>query len=356
MFPEKPKRFARTLVTWFRANQRDLPWRHTRDPYAIHVSEIMLQQTQVKTVIPYWERWMRELPNIETLATASPEKVLKLWEGLGYYSRARNLQRAAQQIVSKHDGKFPTDPTQILELAGIGRYTAGAIASIAFGRPQPIVDGNVARVLARFLGIRGDPKSKETSAAFWTAAAQLVQSTRNCSDLNQGLMELGATICTPRQPNCPACPLKKDCYARQRNIIDRLPEIAPRQPATARIFRAELSRQKGHIFLRKRPENVVNSGFWEMPNFEVAAPARRGVLCRIKHTITRYKMTLEVVELERHKGGGQWVDLNQISRLPLVSSHRKAFEAMGLLPPSKTNPAKNPIDLPQRCASLGYQM
>src|SRR3954465_332219 len=153
------------LLHWFDKNARDLPWRRTRDPYAIWISEVMLQQTQVKTVIPYWERWMRELPTVARLAKAKPERVLKLWEGLGYYSRARNLQKAAQLIIAEHDRVFPREFEKVLDLPGIGRYTAGAICSIAFGAPKPIVDGNVARVLARYLGIRGDPKSSETNAA-----------------------------------------------------------------------------------------------------------------------------------------------------------------------------------------------
>ena len=316
----------------------------------------MLQQTTVKTVIPYWERWMRELPTIQSLAIAPPERVLKLWEGLGYYSRARNLQRAAQQIVSHHNGTFPTDFHQILELPGIGRYTAGALASIAFGQPAPIVDGNVIRVLARFFGIRGDPKSKESAAEFWTLAQKLVRSTRSCSDLNQGLMEFGAILCTPRQPDCPACPLKRNCFALANKLTDRLPEISARPPATVRIFRAHLARQNGHLFLRKRPQNVVNGGFWEMPNSEVSDPSKNDVICRIKHSITRYRMTLEVVESKADAHGGEWVNLTTLGSLPLVSSHRKALQKLGLLPPSKLETVKNLMELPQTCASVRYQM
>src|SRR5690349_4448454 len=197
-------KIVQALLAWFAANARELPWRRTKDPYAIHVSEIMLQQTQVKTVIPYWERWMRELPTIEALAKAKPDRVLKLWEGLGYYSRARNLQKAAQLILAGHDGVFPGDLEKILGLPGIGPYTAGAISSIAFGLPAPIVDGNVTRVLARYLGIRGDPKSRETKNALWEAAGRLVNAAHDlnaCGDFNEALMELGATVCLPHQPD-----------------------------------------------------------------------------------------------------------------------------------------------------------
>ena len=163
-------RITGLLLRWFSANARELPWRRTRDPYAIWVSEIMLQQTQVKTVIPYWERWMRELPTIEAVANASPDKIHKLWEGLGYYTRARNLQKAARQIVEKHGGKFPEHFDDVLALPGIGRYTAGAICSIAFNQPTPILDGNVIRVLTRIFGIAENPKEKETNARLWKLA------------------------------------------------------------------------------------------------------------------------------------------------------------------------------------------
>src|SRR5687767_5339189 len=173
----------------------------------------MLQQTQVKTVIPYWQRWMREMPTIEALASAKEHRVLKLWEGLGYYSRARNLQKAAQMIVRESGGVFPKAYEEILELPGVGRYTAGAIGSIAFGLAAPIVDGNVARVLTRYLGIVGDPKSRATREELWQAAAKLVRATEACGDLNEGLMELGATICLPTKPECARCPVRMRCYA-----------------------------------------------------------------------------------------------------------------------------------------------
>jgi A/G-specific adenine glycosylase len=349
-------KLAAQIVKWFRANQRDLPWRRTRDPYAIWLSEVMLQQTQVKTVIPYWERWMRELPTIADLASADPDLLLKLWEGLGYYSRARNLQRAAQQIIATYAGQFPSELAQILELPGIGRYTAGAIASIAFGQPTPIVDGNVARVLTRHFGLRGDPKSKFTNTALWSLAEKLVQSTGACSDLNQGLMELGATICLPRQPLCASCPIKRGCFALRNDLTQFLPEIPQRPSPTPRIFRATLIRRNGHILLQKRPDGVVNSGFWELPNAEVKDASKSNVLCRIKHTITRYRMTLEVVVGKKFTLGGKWVSREALSGLPLVNSHRKALQKLGLMPPSKTKPAKNLMELPQTCAKLGYQM
>jgi A/G-specific adenine glycosylase len=170
------KTVVSALLKWFAVNARDLPWRRTRDPYAIWVSEIMLQQTQVKTVVPYWERWMLALPNIRSLAKVSPQKIHKLWEGLGYYTRVRNMQRAAQVIVNEHDGKYPRDFDAVLALPGIGRYTAGAICSIAFNHPTPILDGNVIRVLTRLFGVKGDPREKKTNSKLWKIAEDLVKS------------------------------------------------------------------------------------------------------------------------------------------------------------------------------------
>jgi A/G-specific adenine glycosylase len=175
----KVRRLLPLLLDWFASNARDLPWRRTRDPYAIWVSEIMLQQTQVKTVLPYWDRWMRALPTIQSLAKVDSEKLHKLWEGLGYYTRVRNLQQAARMIVEQHGGTFPRDFDRVLALPGIGRYTAGAICSIAFNQPTPILDGNVIRVLARVFGIAGDPREKKTNALLWRLAAEVVSHAKN---------------------------------------------------------------------------------------------------------------------------------------------------------------------------------
>jgi A/G-specific adenine glycosylase len=352
-------RFASQLIAWFRVNKRDLPWRRTRDPYAIHVSEVMLQQTQVKTVIPYWERWMRELPTIRSLARAKPERVLKLWEGLGYYSRARNLQKAAQEIVAKHGGIFPNTFQAILELPGIGRYTAGAIGSIAFGLPTPIVDGNVARVLARYLGIRGDPKNRETSAALWETAGALVKSAHEdnaCGELNEALMELGATVCLPRQPRCDDCPAQKKCFAWKNGNVNELPEVAARVATRARVFRAALVRDGDGIWMRQRPEGVVNGGFWELPNVEAFGEgpeasfnrdfggAKSGLerLCDVKHTITRYRMVLEVYGgFGSASSGCKLLLPKDFNKVPIVNAHRKALARLGLIGASKEYTAKN---------------
>src|ERR1017187_9909387 len=368
-------RLVPLLLNWFATNARDLPWRRTRDPYAIWVSEIMLQQTQVKTVIPYWKRWMRELPTIEAAAKAGPDKIHKLWEGLGYYTRVRNLQKAARQIVAQQDArseprrrrgnesqtkkkletpsafarlrrdkhvvscKFPDNFDDVLALPGIGRYTAGAICSIAFNQPTPILDGNVIRVLTRIFGISENPKKTKTNARLWALAEALVKCsslvTRHpspaCSHLNQSLMELGALICTPRIPQCLFCPVKRFCVAFKENRTEELPNLGKREAATARHFIAFVIEYKGRFLVRQRPAGIVNAHLWEFPNVEVGArlyePQRVVAefnalritdlrsealppLCKVKHSITRYRITLQAfavsVEILPKKIDGVW--------------------------------------------------
>src|ERR1700722_14668066 len=312
---KKIRQLVPLLLDWFAANARDLPWRRTRDPYAIWVSEIMLQQTQVKTVIPFWERWLRELPTIASAAKAPSAKIHKLWEGLGYYTRVRNLQKAAQVIMEKHGGKFPKKFYDVLALPGIGRYTAGAIRSIAFNQPTPILDGNVIRVLIRIFGIAENPKEKQANARLWQLAEVLVKnsslvtrhSSLSCSHLNQSLMELGALICTPRNPQCLICPVKKLCVAFKENRTEELPNLGKREAATARIFFAFVIERDGKFLVQQRPVGIVNAHLWEFPNFEIKGEKRDvkeifastfnfkatkfQPLCTVKHTITRYRIT-----------------------------------------------------------------
>ncbi|HEX7654319.1 MAG TPA: A/G-specific adenine glycosylase [Verrucomicrobiae bacterium] len=348
------------LLIWFTTNARALPWRRTRDPYAIWVSEIMLQQTQVKTVIPYWERWMRELPTIADLAKVNPDKLHKLWEGLGYYTRVRNLQKAAQQILERHDGKFPTRHEQILDLSGIGPYTAGAICSIAFNQPTPILDGNVIRVLARVYAIRDNAKDKATNQRLWslarewvTAAAQVPKHPQACSHLNQALMELGALVCTPRQPQCLLCPLQKSCAAHRDGIAEELPNLGKRVEITARRFFAFVICHQGKLLVQQRPAGVVNAQLWEFPNVEVGLksgdpaevlaemPFAAGEtpstlapvpLKTIKHSITRYRITMEgfLVPMSTQPSlppAGRWVTPAQLDSLAFASAHKKLASA-----------------------------
>lgn len=353
------------LLDWFPNHARDLPWRRTRDPYAIWVSEIMLQQTQVKTVIPYWECWMRELPTIQATADASPAKLHKLWEGLGYYIRVRNLQKAAQQIVLRHHGKFPENFDEIINLPGIGRYTAGAIASIAFHQARPILDGNVIRVLTRVFGIKRNPREAKSNAQLWQLASELVTHARaakvpgqnpmqssqplpddnSCSHFNQSLMELGALICTPKDPKCKACPVRNLCVAYHRNWQNSLPNFTKRTTSTARHFVAFVVERHGTFLVRQRPAGVVNGHLWEFPNLEIGAkpseprsipsaaralhliPVDTKPFCVIKHSITRYRITLEACRANlantHAQPAGQWLALPHLHKLAFASAHKK---------------------------------
>ncbi len=352
--PSQLRRLVAGLLGWFAENARDLPWRRTRDPYAVWVSEIMLQQTQVKTVIPYWERWMRALPTLRALAKAKPEKVLKLWEGLGYYTRARNLQKAAQNIVAQHGGRFPETFQDVLALPGVGRYTAGAICSIAFNQPKPILDGNVIRVLTRLFGIREDPREKTANARLWQLAEQFVscaarfeptfRSTSNCSLLNQSLMELGALVCTPRQPGCASCVLRSECVARRDGLVEQLPNLALRAASTARHFVAFVVEDQGRFLVRQRPTGVVNAHLWEFPNTEItngpsdpatAAKERLGLdlsepqaFLTVKHSITRYRIEQRVYRAQLRQPAtsglpGRWLTARKLTALPFTGAHGK---------------------------------
>lgn len=362
----KPETIVPLLLRWFAHHARDLPWRRTRDPYAIWVSEIMLQQTQVKTVIPYWNRWMRELPTVHSLAKANPAKIHKLWEGLGYYTRVRNMQKTARLIVTAHNGNFPSDFDKVLELPGIGRYTAGAVCSIAFNQPRPILDGNVIRVLTRVFGIDGDPKEKTINGQLWDLAECLVSESQRlsapirhtqskpnnhgrflCSELNQALMELGALICTPRQPRCASCPLEYRCVALSTGRTETLPRLVPRQAQTRRRFVAFVVEHNEKFLVQKRPSGVVNAHLWEFPNVEVAiddgdphlacGKALSFTACSLRHlrtlqhTITRYRIQLDVFRASpppnRKMSGraNRWFTRKALNRLAFTSAHKKVL-------------------------------
>ncbi len=268
----------RRLREWFRQAHRALPWRATRDPYRIWVSEIMLQQTQVATVIPYYERFIQRFPTVQALAEAPLAEVLRYWEGLGYYSRARNLHRAAQQIVQQ-GGELPREVARLRELPGIGAYTAGAIASLAFNQPEPVVDGNVVRVLARLLWLKGDARRLRTQPAVWALARQLVDPD-DPATFNQALMELGSTICLPGQPRCGECPLQALCSAYQRGEPTAVPETAPARPAMQVIDVSTLIWHERRLLLAQRPSEGLWGGLWEFPR---ATRAGRETLETIAH-------------------------------------------------------------------------
>jgi A/G-specific adenine glycosylase len=248
--------FRKRLLGWFRQFQRDLPWRRTSDPYRIWLSEIMLQQTRVAAAKPYYERFLERFPDIQTLAAAPQEEVLRLWSGLGYYSRARNLQKAAQQIVAKHGGQFPTRAEEVLALPGIGEYTAAAILSIAFGEKYAVLDGNVARVLARLGAVRGDLRASQRWKKLQETADKCLDS-KSPGDWNQAMMELGATLCTPRSPQCLLCPVGKFCEGRKLGIAGSLPEKRKKR-ATVEVTLAVavFADGNGNTFLLPPPVNA----------------------------------------------------------------------------------------------------
>jgi len=263
------------LLAWYRAARRDLPWRRTRDPYAIWVSEVMLQQTRVETVVPYWTRFLAELPTVHALAEAPLDRVLELWSGLGYYRRARLLHRGARDVVENWRGELPRDAESLQSIAGIGRYTAGAIASIAFGEAAPIVDGNVARVLSRLDAIEDDPASPAGKRALWKRAEELARGEAP-GDLNQALMELGATVCVPKNPSCDGCPLRGDCRARARGLQNELPRVAPKAAPRKVELRCLVVEHRGALVLGKRREEALYGGLWEPPLEPRDAPEPKG--------------------------------------------------------------------------------
>ena len=267
----RPRAIARAVVAHYTGARRDLPWRRTRDPYAIWVSEIMLQQTRVATVIPYWERWMARFPTVAALAGAPLDDVLAAWAGLGYYSRARNLHAGARAIGERWGGALPRRAAELREVPGIGPYTAGAIASIAYGERAPLVDGNVARVLARVFAIERDIKSTAGQKALWQRAGELMQALPDDAppgDLNQGLMELGASLCAPAAPRCLPCPLAKLCDACRDGRQDALPITAPRTPESRLPLLARTLawiERDGQIVLARRRAGGLFGGLWELP-------------------------------------------------------------------------------------------
>lgn len=309
----KQGRFARCLLEWYQQNRRDLPWRRTRDPYAIWISETMLQQTQVATVVPYWNRWLERFPTVTALAEAPLEDVLKHWQGLGYYARARNLHRAAQEIQINHGGKFPTRFAEVLALPGVGRYTAGAVCSIALEQDVPIVDANVIRVLCRVFGLRGDPKSTEVQATLWQLAEALIPA-GEARDFNQALMELGALVCGAK-PICGKCPVSEICVAFASGNPESLPEFAPKPEFTQQTdVSAILAHPENaeYVLAVRRPEGGLWGGLWEFPRVTIqedesperaAERAMREIVgltvvadgeavAKVRHGVTTRKITL----------------------------------------------------------------
>ncbi len=264
------EQFREDLVNWFMKEQRELPWRLNKDPYRVWVSEIMLQQTRVDTVIPYYERFMEWFPTIEDFAEADEEKILKAWEGLGYYSRVRNLHTAVKEVKESYGGVVPNTPEEISRLKGVGPYTAGAILSIAYGLPEPAVDGNVMRVLSRILEIYDDIAKPATRKIFEQAVRELIDHDHT-SEFNQALMELGALICTPTKPSCLLCPVREHCQAFERGLQQELPvKTKAKKTRTVHLSAVVVQDESGRMVIQKRPSSGLLAGLWEFPNYEVS--------------------------------------------------------------------------------------
>lgn len=256
--------FATELLSWYARHARDLPWRANPDPYPVWVSEIMLQQTRVETVIPYFKRWMKRFPTISDLGKASQQEVLSLWEGLGYYSRARNLLRAAQIVIAEHGGELPRQPQALMKLPGIGRYTAGAIASIAYGFDEPALDGNIRRVLARAFNVEAPARSSNGERRLWELAAEHLPTGR-AGEYNQALMDLGATVCTPGEPDCERCPLAGLCLARRLGIQEQRPVRLNKPPIPHHTVTAAIITRGARVLIAQRPADGLLGGLWEFP-------------------------------------------------------------------------------------------
>ncbi len=338
------------LIRWFEQFKADLPWRRSKDPYAIWLSEMMLQQTQVGTVIPYYERFLARFPTVEALAAAPLSDVLKLWEGLGYYSRARNLHRAALQVVTDWGGVFPSTVPDLLKLPGIGRYSAGAIASLAFNADAPILDGNVIRVLARVFNIAEDVTENSTKEALWKLAAEILPTGR-AGAWNEGLMELGRRICTPKSPTCDSCPIAVHCAARRLGIQNERPVKRPRAKTPHfDVTAAVIFREDGHILIAQRPPEGMLGGLWEFPGgkrepgetlpnclrreiqeelgIDIAVGEQIGV---VRHGYTHFRITLYAFACTLLNGDPQaiqcadwtWTTLDELDRYPFPVTDQK---------------------------------
>jgi A/G-specific adenine glycosylase len=361
------RRWINRLLNWFEAHARDLPWRRTRDLYAIWISEIMLQQTQVATVVPYWQRFLARFPDVASLAAADEQEVLRLWEGLGYYRRARLLHAAARQIVEQHGGQFPTTFDAVRKLPGIGRYTAGAILSIGLDQRLPVLEANTTRVLCRLAALEADPRSTTAQNQLW-ALAEVLLPARRCGAVNQALMELGSTLCTPAHPDCLRCPLAGTCLARQRGIANQLPRQVKQKRYENVTEVAIAVRRRRDVLLRRCVAGERWAGLWDFLRFSwftegvgsvTARPRARscdlpnasaichqcreqtGVPIRnpryistLQHGVTRFRITLHCLEAKldgqlpgspNERAAGRvwrWVPLAELDQVPLSSTGR----------------------------------
>jgi A/G-specific adenine glycosylase len=346
---------APRLLSWFRANRRELPWRQDRDAYRIWVSEVMLQQTQTSTVVPYFHRFLDRFPTLNDLARADEQDVLRLWEGLGYYRRARDLLAAARLLVERHGGAIPADEDALAELPGMGRYTRNAVLSQAFDLRLPIVEANVQRVLSRVLGYEDDPRQTQASKRLWSAAEALLPA-RHVGDFNQALMELGSLVCTPTSPRCDRCPLAARCVARQQGRQEEIPARSPKPATTFVSEAAVVARRAGKVLLVRRPAEGRWANLWEFPHGVIAegesaqdaavrlARELAGIdvgspieVATIRHGITRYRITLNCFEAEHARGEfhsdfyaeAEWLPPDELASRPVSAPQRRLTKLLG---------------------------
>ncbi|MCX5769405.1 MAG: A/G-specific adenine glycosylase [Candidatus Hydrogenedentes bacterium] len=339
-------RLRRSLLAWFRRRKRDLPWRHSADPYRVWISEVILQQTRVDQGLPYYERFVKAFPNVDALARAPLDRVLKAWEGLGYYARARNLHKAAR-IVSQ-TGRFPATAAEWAELPGVGRYTANAIASIAFAERVPVVDGNVQRVLARVFNITDSIDAAATRQRLWALAGSLVPA-KSPGDFNQALMELGARVCVPRKPLCADCPLRARCKALAAGVQEARPVRAPKKQVPHVNSVAAVIQNRGRLLIGRRPNSGMLGGLWEFPAFDTRKTLHDAVLntlgldvtvgdCLgdVSHTYSHRKVTLRVYRCSLNGGHiltgryaeVKWVWPGHLSRYPMPGICHKVLQLL----------------------------
>jgi A/G-specific adenine glycosylase len=337
LIPAWMTKLSSLLLKWYSTHHRRLPWRGHPDPYAVWVSEIMLQQTRVETVIPYFENWMRRFPLVEDLAAATEQDVLNAWEGLGYYSRARNLHKAARMVVQDHNSVLPPDLEVLRALPGIGRYTAGAIASIAFGLDEPALDGNLRRIYARLFDVSVPADSPAGEKILWELAAEHLPK-GSAGDFNQALMDLGSAICLPKNPRCSLCPLMEICKAKELGIQEKRPVIKPKKAVPHHVHAAGVILKKGRVLLAKRPSSGLLGGMWEFPNGRVDGDPARGLgsalktgyrlgvrkgaaLGTIQHAYTHFRVTVHVFGCELLAAPAvktlKWVRLKELEDYPM---------------------------------------
>jgi A/G-specific adenine glycosylase len=353
---------AEAIVSWYQHSHRQLPWRETHDPYAIWLSEVMLQQTQVVTVLPYYHRFLEALPTLHELAMAPEQTVLKLWEGLGYYTRCRNLHKAARLIVEQHNGEFPSTLKEVEALPGLGKSTAGAILTFAYGQAHPILDGNVKRVLSRLLNWEEPISNSLSSKALWKASSALVETCTDVYSLNQGLMELGASLCSSKNPSCLLCPVRFACAAYAQGTVEQRPVVVPKKAVPHKaIGVAVIWNEQGELLVQQRPAEGLLGGLWEFPGGKqeegeaLAETVHREImeelaltlhvgqaLKPVSHAYSHFKVTLYAYHcylkpamqspVLKAAQAWQWLAPEALHTLPFPTANRKLFEQFSVTP------------------------